>query len=411
MNKIKEYLNSDDFGYDTRKSLNRSNQTIDQEIISNIEKNGLTIETLKNWSYPYFVYKTQITLHGIVNEISTNYIAGYKNLILNSNGSLGIKYNAIDVEKKKEIAKYLNAVSSYRVNYDSTGWSITKTFVNPNIDELKKEYLSIPKDLLIGSAHLGSLPQIFGNIFMIIIDLQAIPSENVEKFIIHFCGANYKEKYNTVLLEKQKEHEKFEQEYEQRKKEQASKIQDEINNDTNPKINIDSIPDYNFVAYYYYNFAGTPEKRILKGVYNNNKLTVHALRETSYGKDYEKLNNIFPNNRTKKSIINEKTFQRILNEKSVFLYYVEPSQNNKGFKKDKPVETIQPIDGSNINLIDYSNKCIVISGDTKPIKDTLKELGGSFNPRLRNPLTNSQLVGWVFPKSKENILKEKLGLD
>jgi hypothetical protein len=47
-----------------------------------------------------------------------------------------------------------------------------------------------------------------------------------------------------------------------------------------------------------------------------------------------------------------------------------------------------------INILDYSEKSFAIVGDTKPIKDKLKELGGSFNPRL------SCGAGWIFSKKK-----------
>lgn len=45
-------------------------------------------------------------------------------------------------------------------------------------------------------------------------------------------------------------------------------------------------------------------------------------------------------------------------------------------------------------IIDYSEKAIAIIGNTKTIKEQLKELGGRFNPRLTCG------AGWVFPKSK-----------
>ena len=45
-------------------------------------------------------------------------------------------------------------------------------------------------------------------------------------------------------------------------------------------------------------------------------------------------------------------------------------------------------------IIDYSEKAIAIVGDTKDIKDKLKELGGRFNPRL------SCGAGWVFSKKQ-----------
>lgn len=42
----------------------------------------------------------------------------------------------------------------------------------------------------------------------------------------------------------------------------------------------------------------------------------------------------------------------------------------------------------------YSDRSIVVIGNTKPVKDKLKELGGKFNPFLKvNGLT---VVGWVF---------------
>lgn len=62
-----------------------------------------------------------------------------------------------------------------------------------------------------------------------------------------------------------------------------------------------------------------------------------------------------------------------------------------------------------IEVIDYSEKAIAVIGDTKPIKDLLKSLGGRFNFRL------SCGAGWVFPKSKkeevEKLIKEEYYID
>lgn len=56
----------------------------------------------------------------------------------------------------------------------------------------------------------------------------------------------------------------------------------------------------------------------------------------------------------------------------------------------KPVE----VTAGEINIIDYSEKAIAVIGDTKPIRDKLKAMGGSFNPRLTCG------AGWIFPKKK-----------
>lgn len=55
-------------------------------------------------------------------------------------------------------------------------------------------------------------------------------------------------------------------------------------------------------------------------------------------------------------------------------------------------------------LIDYSEKAVALFGDTKPIKDTLKELGGRFNPCLS--VEGAKVAGWIFPKTKRELLEK-----
>lgn len=54
----------------------------------------------------------------------------------------------------------------------------------------------------------------------------------------------------------------------------------------------------------------------------------------------------------------------------------------------------QEAETGSINIIEYSDKAIAVIGDTKPLKEVLKSLGGSFNPRL------SCGCGWIFSKKK-----------
>ncbi len=58
------------------------------------------------------------------------------------------------------------------------------------------------------------------------------------------------------------------------------------------------------------------------------------------------------------------------------------------------------MDSDGIEIIDYSDKSVAVIGDTKPIKEHLKALGGRFNYRL------SCGPGWIFPKRKKAILVE-----
>lgn len=71
-------------------------------------------------------------------------------------------------------------------------------------------------------------------------------------------------------------------------------------------------------------------------------------------------------------------------------------------KSNKPADKVlsPPV----LELIDYSEKSFAIIGETKPIKETLKTLGGSFNGRL------SCGPGWIFSKSKIDTVKLTLQL-
>lgn len=75
-------------------------------------------------------------------------------------------------------------------------------------------------------------------------------------------------------------------------------------------------------------------------------------------------------------------------------FYVEQTPKN---------EPQEPINGD-FQIIPYSERAIVVLGDTKAIKDELKKLGGRFNPKL------SCGAGWVFPRTKEDELKKLLAV-
>jgi len=57
-------------------------------------------------------------------------------------------------------------------------------------------------------------------------------------------------------------------------------------------------------------------------------------------------------------------------------------------------------------IVNYSQKALAVFGDTKPIKDQLKELGGRFNPKLLHEGTKK--AGWIFSKTKEQELRNLL---
>ena len=70
--------------------------------------------------------------------------------------------------------------------------------------------------------------------------------------------------------------------------------------------------------------------------------------------------------------------------------------------KETPNFEAVEVPAGEIQIVDYSAKAIAVIGETKPIKDQLKELGGKFNFRL------SCGAGWIFPKSKLSELQSFL---
>ncbi|MCM1577066.1 MAG: antirestriction protein ArdA [Bacteroides sp.] len=63
---------------------------------------------------------------------------------------------------------------------------------------------------------------------------------------------------------------------------------------------------------------------------------------------------------------------------------------------------IQDEDKATTRIVDYSEKAFVVVGETKALKEQLKELGGRFNNRLTCG------AGWVFSKTKLQAVQEFL---
>jgi hypothetical protein len=58
----------------------------------------------------------------------------------------------------------------------------------------------------------------------------------------------------------------------------------------------------------------------------------------------------------------------------------------------------------------YSPKSIVITGDTKPVKEIIKSYGGTFNKFLTDPDTKEKVIGWIVPMTKADACKAALNI-
>lgn len=84
----------------------------------------------------------------------------------------------------------------------------------------------------------------------------------------------------------------------------------------------------------------------------------------------------------------------------------EPKAKKSSVKPEKVEEAkeVEAVTVEGLEIVDYSGKAIAVFGDTKAIKEQLKELGGRFNPSLN--YNGKKRAGWIFSKKQADKVKE-----
>lgn len=79
---------------------------------------------------------------------------------------------------------------------------------------------------------------------------------------------------------------------------------------------------------------------------------------------------------------------------------IEPKAKKSSVKPEKVEESkeVEAVTVEDPEMVDYSEKAIAVFGDTKAVKEQLKELGGRFNPALN--YNGEKRAGWIFSKKK-----------
>ena len=164
--------------YLAKRKLNTAPKTQANINLSDIEQNGLTLESAKNLNVPIYRYKTQITLHGVWPDDSTGYCFGYKHIVKNKNGSIGVRYAAIDGLKKQALRK-IARFSTFSGCQNSQGTYFVKSFKPENKPELQIAYNRAieSKELFAGNISILHDKWLTGR-FYLCIDLDALPKEN-----------------------------------------------------------------------------------------------------------------------------------------------------------------------------------------------------------------------------------------
>ena len=79
---------------------------------------------------------------------------------------------------------------------------------------------------------------------------------------------------------------------------------------------------------------------------------------------------------------------------------IEPIKESAKIEEQKPIEIVKPI----INVQNYSDKSLIVYGDTKQIKDKLMQLHARFNPYLK--LNDVKTPGWIVSVKHEEAINQ-----
>lgn len=223
-------------GCDRKNKLLRSNARLTNDEIERIDSGTLTIEdlnTLLSKRARIFKYQTQITIHAQFPREFENRVNGYAHLTNNKNGSVGVRYGAIDEVKREYLQRYLS-YEGFRYYKNSTEYDFlhTKAFTNRDeaisyIEELKAKYdYHAVKSLMNGGFQiLGGYH--WGRYYVILkLTINTIPNENRPQ-LLKLMRCKTDAEIEIIENEERKEQEERERKYEQERKErQAGEAED-----------------------------------------------------------------------------------------------------------------------------------------------------------------------------------------
>lgn len=218
--------------YDQRHKLNACNRSFPSYLLRQLE-DGCTIETLEKIasSFPIFKYRTQITIHGHFPELETSRVGYYKNLFKNENGSLGVRYSAIDAEKKERLANILK-YAGWSSKSSSLSFTLEKyarverNEVPRTVETYKKEAERINLNLFVGSVDVTVAP-FFGMYYVtLVVTPLYFYEKNFTSLVENLSGMTISELEHirdaTIAAKKEREakwEQRYKEEQEKRRKE------------------------------------------------------------------------------------------------------------------------------------------------------------------------------------------------
>lgn len=378
--------------FDSKHILNTCKRIVPQEYLDKIE-NGCSLENLEEMMskrFDIFKYKTQITIHGIFPELSTRRVGGYVNLTQNQNKSVGVRYNAIDFEKKERLFSMLKTLGLYHVEHNSTNYGIydmkrvhDKSEYEIVVKEFDERAKKIDRSLFIGNVSCYLAAGMWGDIYIVLsVNIRCFYEKNFTALFENLSGMNFadgEKKVAEIIAEENRRREESRRKYEM----EAAKRREEK--------------------------ANAKEK---------------FLAENPLPEGFEKCESFDPNDGDIYVFVQEPYFGNELK----YLYFVLSKYGNNF--KSKPCDANGTPTGKRGTVIKgkircdfvkrasipevsflsspksmtisvYSSTQIILTGETYPHRARIKELGGHWNKFKK---------GWTFDKSAESRVRSTFAL-
>ena len=186
--------------------------------LEEIEKQGVTIERLLGLEVPVFTYGGQVTIHGKFNDdIGKDLrVAGYKSVFKNGNGSLGVRYVAVDGEKKRKLEDICSLGGMWWITIDSKGCQAHQSFGDKQA--CLDCYNSAPTDY-IGTKY--AFRSIYGR-FYVVLEIGAVYEKDFWRLAESLSGLS-EEGYKKACAVREAKREADWLRYEEERKERQAK--------------------------------------------------------------------------------------------------------------------------------------------------------------------------------------------
>lgn len=193
-----------DSKYDSKHILNaNAGRKVPKEILDEIEA-GCSLETLEKLlgkNFEVFKYKTQLTIHGEFSTLSTNRIGGYSNLFQNKNKSIGVRWNAVDYEKKSQLFSLLKFSDGWGVEHNSQTFGVYKLErvetsdcekAKETIEKYRKIADGIDRSLFYGNVECYLSRSMWGLPYIVLeLNINAFYERNIKALFRNITGKDF----------------------------------------------------------------------------------------------------------------------------------------------------------------------------------------------------------------------------